>query len=162
MLAEPLIKMQTQATATVLSFVTGLLNEDDEAEEEVDAKEILAPYSKQLLQALVALLQKGIQQNYEPLQTEALQLLSSVAQVLLEEFSVYYNDFIPLMQEILEKVGQTTMSEKQLRAKAIDSIGSIIIAVTDSDQKDEFKASVSSIAEYLSKLIQSGLTDDDP
>ena len=54
------------------------------------------------------------------------------------------------------------MSEKQLRAKAIDSIGSIIIAVTDSDQKDEFKASVSSIAEYLSKLIQSGLTDDDP
>jgi len=162
MLTEPLIKMQTQATATVLSFVTGLLNEDDEAEEEVDAKEILAPYSKQLLQALVALLQKGIQQNYEPLQTEALQLLSSVAQVLLEEFSVYYNDFIPLMQEILEKVGQTTMSEKQLRAKAIDSIGSIIIAVTDSDQKDEFKASVSSIAEYLSKLIQSGLTDDDP
>jgi len=162
MLTEPLIKIQTQATATVLSFVTGLLNEDDEAEEEVDAKEILAPYSKQLLQALVALLQKGIQQNYEPLQTEALQLLSSVAQVLLEEFSVYYNDFIPLMQEILEKVGQTTMSEKQLRAKAIDSIGSIIIAVTDSDQKDEFKASVSSIAEYLSKLIQSGLTDDDP
>lgn len=81
---------------------------------------------------------------------------------MLEEFSVYYNDFIPLMQEILEKVGQTTMSEKQLRAKAIDSIGSIIIAVTDSDQKDEFKASVSSIAEYLSKLIQSGLTDDDP
>lgn len=67
MLTEPLIKMQTQATATVLSFVTGLLNEDDEAEEEVDAKEILAPYSKQLLQALVALLQKGIQQNYEPL-----------------------------------------------------------------------------------------------
>jgi hypothetical protein len=67
MLTEPLIKIQTQATATVLSFVTGLLNEDDEAEEEVDAKEILAPYSKQLLQALVALLQKGIQQNYEPL-----------------------------------------------------------------------------------------------
>lgn len=60
MLTEPLIKMQTQATATVLSFVTGLLNEDDEVEEEVDAKEILAPYSKQLLQALVALLQKGI------------------------------------------------------------------------------------------------------
>ena len=78
----------------------------------MDAKEILAPYSKQLLQALVALLQKGIQQNYEPLQTEALQLLSSVAQVLLEEFSVYYNDFMPLMQEILEKVGQTTMAEK--------------------------------------------------
>jgi hypothetical protein len=39
------------------------------------------------------------------LQTEALQLLSSVAQVILEEFGVYFNDFIPLMIEILEKVG---------------------------------------------------------
>lgn len=72
---------------------------------------------------------------------------------MLEEFSVYYNDFMPLMQEILEKVGQTTMAEKQLRAKAIDSIGSIIIAVTDSEQKDEFKTSVLATAEYLSKLI---------
>ena len=102
----------------------------------------MAPYCKQLLQTLVALLQKAIQQNYEPLQTEALQLLSSVAQVILEEFGVYFNDFVPLMIEILEKVGQSSMPEKQLRAKAIDTIGSIIIAVTDSDQKDAFKASV--------------------
>lgn len=61
MLTEPLIKMQTQATATVLSFVAGLLNEDEEREEDVDTKDILAPYCKQLLQALVTLLQRGIQ-----------------------------------------------------------------------------------------------------
>ncbi len=66
------------------------------------------------------------------------------------------------MQEILQKVGMTTMSEKQLRAKAIDTIGSMIISVTDSDQKDQFKASVIAIADYLAKLIQSGLGDDDP
>jgi hypothetical protein len=60
MLSEPLIKMQTQATATVLSFVTGLLSEGEEAQDDVDAKEIMAPYCKQLLQTLVALLQKAI------------------------------------------------------------------------------------------------------
>jgi hypothetical protein len=54
------------------------------------------------------------------------------------------------------------MAEKQLRSKAIDAIGSIIIAVTDSEQRDDFKASVLSVTEYLSKLIQSGLSDDDP
>ena len=54
------------------------------------------------------------------------------------------------------------MPEKQLRSKAIDTVGSIIIAVTDSDERDSFKLSVISVAEYLSKLIQSGLSDDDP
>lgn len=48
MLEEPLLKMQTQAASVVQSFVSGLLNEDEEQEEEsgVDANEILAPYCK--------------------------------------------------------------------------------------------------------------------
>ena len=80
MLEEPLLKMQTQAASTVQSFVAGLLNEDEEEDDSgIDAKEILSPYCKSLLQALVVLLQKGIQSNYEPLQTEVLQLLSSIA-----------------------------------------------------------------------------------
>jgi len=60
MISEPLIKIQTQATATVLSFVTGLLSEDEESLKDIDAKQIMAPYCKQLLQILVALLQKAI------------------------------------------------------------------------------------------------------
>ena len=162
MLEEPLIKMQTQATSAALNFVNGLLKSDEDEEEEETAIDPQAPHSKPLLQALVLLLQKGIQQNYEPLQTEVLQLLSSVAQVILENFTQYYNDFMPMMQEILQKVGMTTMPEKQLRAKAIDTIGSMIISVTDSEEKDHFKASVMTIADYLAKLIQSGLGDDDP
>lgn len=104
MLEEPLIKMQTQATSAALNFVNGLLKSDEDEEEEetaIDPQAIMAPHSKPLLQALVLLLQKGIQQNYEPLQTEVLQLLSSVAQVILENFTQYYNDFMPMMQEIL-------------------------------------------------------------
>lgn len=73
--------------------------------------------------------------------------------MILEDFGAYYNDFMPLMLEILEKVSQATMPEKSLRAKAIDTIGSIIIAVTDADDRDQFKASVMNVAEYLTKLI---------
>lgn len=89
-------------------------------------------------------------------------MLSSIAQVILAEFGVYYNDFMPLMLEILEKVGQASMAEKSLRAKTIDTIGSIIIAVTDAEDRDQFKDSVMNVADYLTKLIQSGLKDDDP
>jgi hypothetical protein len=47
MLEEPLLKMQTQAAAVVQSFVSGLLNEDEQEEDSgVDANEILAPYCK--------------------------------------------------------------------------------------------------------------------
>lgn len=80
-------------------------------------------------------------------------MLSSIAQVILAEFGAYYNDFMPLMLEILEKVGQASMAEKSLRAKTIDTIGSIIIAVTDADDRDQFKDSVMNVADYLTKLI---------
>lgn len=56
MLDEPLIKMQTQATSTVASFVRGLLDADEDDDSPVDAKDILFPYCKQLLQVLVILL----------------------------------------------------------------------------------------------------------
>jgi hypothetical protein len=41
------------------------------------------------------------------------------------------------------------MQDKKLRAKTIDTIGSIIIAVTDSDKKLNFNASVVSITASL-------------
>ena len=69
----------------------------------------MADHSASLLAACVTLLQKGIQQNYEPLQTEVLSLLSSVAQVISDEFAEHYNSFMPLMQEILQNVPTTTM-----------------------------------------------------
>ena len=91
-----------------------------------------------------------------------LQLLSSVANVILDDFAAYYNDFMPLMLEILENVGQASMPEKQLRAKAIDAVGSIISAVIDAEERDAFNSSIVKIAEYLSNLIAGGLSDDDP
>ena len=109
----------------------------------------MSNYTKPLLQALVGLLKKGIQSKHEPLQTEVLNVLHSVCSVILSDFGVYYNDFMPLMTEILQNVGSETMEDKKLRAKTIDTMGSIIIAVSDCDNKDVFKGSVIEVTSYL-------------
>ena len=66
MLSEPTLKMSTQATSAALSFVGGLAAESS-ANEDIDSKEILAEYTKPLLQACVTLLRKAIASKYEPL-----------------------------------------------------------------------------------------------
>ena len=70
MVEEPTLKMQTQATRSVHSFVQGLLNFDEEDEEaiNVNGKEIMSNYSSQTLEALVIILQRSISANHEPLQ----------------------------------------------------------------------------------------------
>jgi hypothetical protein len=60
-------------------------------------------------------------------------LLSAVCNVIIEDFGQYYNDFMPLMMQILQNVGNVEMQDKKLRAKTIDTVGSIIIAVSDCD-----------------------------
>jgi hypothetical protein len=40
---------------------------------------------------------------------------------------------MPLMMQILQNVGNVEMQDKKLRAKTIDTVGSIIIAVSDCD-----------------------------
>jgi hypothetical protein len=64
MISEPLLKMQTQATSAVLNFVQGLIGDDEDDdnkdEDTPDCRELMSKYTKPLLQALVALLKKGI------------------------------------------------------------------------------------------------------
>lgn len=64
--SEELIKMQTQATSATFNFTKGYLTQEDDDEEQQTSK-VMALYSKDLLVSLAALLQKGIQKNYEPL-----------------------------------------------------------------------------------------------
>lgn len=93
MINEPILKMQTQATSALLNFINGLNQdqEDDEKEDPVDAKELMKNYSKQLLETLIQLLRRGIEQKYEPLQIEVLNVLSAICGVILEDFGDYFN-----------------------------------------------------------------------
>lgn len=73
--------------------------------------------------------------------------------VMLADFGQYFNDFMPMMNEILMKVGQTTMQEKKLRAKAIETIGAIFIAVADCKDKTPYAAGVKEITEKLGHAL---------
>ena len=54
------------------------------------------------------------------------------------------------------------MDAKKLRAKAINTIGSIITSVSENEDKEPFKANVLEITQHLATLLQSRLSDDDP
>ena len=98
-------------------------------------------YSDGTLRSLVELLQKGMQKNHEPLQIAVLSLIGTIADVIREDFQQYFNDFIPMLTQLLTTVQPTTMEAKKFRAKVIETIGSIIISVTDAE-KEPFKPSV--------------------
>ena len=54
------------------------------------------------------------------------------------------------------------MEAKKLRAKAIQTIGSIITSVADNEDKEPFKANVLDITNHLASTLQNRLSDDDP
>ena len=54
------------------------------------------------------------------------------------------------------------MEAKKLRARAIQTIGSIITSISDNEDKEPFRAHVLEITQHLSQTLQSRLPDDDP
>lgn len=80
-------------------------------------------------------------------------MLHSVCSVVLSGFGVYFNDFMPMMMEILQNIGSVTMQDKKLRAKTIDTIGSIIIAVSDCDDKTPFEQGIHQITQILAHQL---------
>jgi len=82
--------------------------------------------------------------------------------VMLADFGQFFNDFMPMMKEILSVVGNSTMEDKKLRAKTIESIGAIICAVAECEDKVPYAAGVKEITENLAQFLNSGLSDDDP
>lgn len=91
-----------------------------------------------------------------------LSLISTIASVIETDFADYYNNFMPLMTEVLTKVPQETMAQKKLRAKAIETIGGMIIAVSQSEQADSFEAGVIEVTTFLAQILASKLPNDDP
>ena len=66
---EPKLKLQTQATACMTSFVRGLIDEDsaEDSETQQKNKKVLLPYADAILDSIANLLTKSIDENYQPL-----------------------------------------------------------------------------------------------
>lgn len=128
----------------------------------MNGKDIMSNYTSQTLQALVTILQRSISENHEPLQIQTLSLIGTIADVIQEDFQQYFATFVPILVNLLTTVNGDTMEAKKLRARAINTIGSIITSVSDNEDKEPFKANVLEITQHLASTIQSGLKEDDP
>ena len=154
---EALIKMQTHTVSTIINFAKGLLAEDEEGDAQGGIMEL---YSQGLFESLVKLLQKAVEQNYEPLQEEVMSLLSVAASLIEKEFAKFYSVLMPMMLRILDNVGAVTMQQKTLRARTIEAMGFMIEAV--SEEKAAFNDNVLQITGVLVNMLVQGLQSDDP
>jgi hypothetical protein len=91
----------------------------------------MAIYATDLLTVMVDLLKKGITNKDEKLTFKILEIIMTVADIIDSDFAVHYGNFIPMMAEILGNVDSSNMGNKKLRAKAIDTIGSIFSAISE-------------------------------
>ena len=142
MVNEPLIKMQAEATAVMLALCRGLVEseEDEEDEKAVNGQEIMQKYASETLEGLTQLLDKGINEKYEPLQSYSLQLIGTIAEVIEAEFGQFFQVFMTAFATIVSTgESDTTMEGNLLQAQAIEAMGYIIGAVAKCEDTSTFK-----------------------
>jgi len=77
--------------------------------EDKKSSEILEAYSDDMFQELINNLTLSVDAGYEPLQEQVMNLINVSASLLEDDFSKYFNSFLPLMIKILQNVeGKTT------------------------------------------------------
>ncbi|KAL6500045.1 hypothetical protein OROGR_027955 [Orobanche gracilis] len=133
-------RVQAHAASAVLNF------------SENCTPEILTPYLDGIVHKLLLLLQNPKQM----VQEGALTALASVADSSQEHFRNYYGAVMPYLKTIL--VGATDKSNRMLRAKAMECISLVGMAVG----KDTFKEDAKQVMEVLMSLQGSQMETDDP
>ncbi|KAK4355053.1 hypothetical protein RND71_027247 [Anisodus tanguticus] len=133
-------RVQAHAASAVLNF------------SENCTPEILTPYLDGIVSKLLVLLQNGKQM----VQEGALTALASVADSSQEHFQKYYDVVMPYLKTIL--VNATDKSNRMLRAKAMECISLVGMAVG----KDKFRDDAKQVMEVLMSLQGSQMETDDP
>ncbi|KAK4780071.1 hypothetical protein SAY87_016177 [Trapa incisa] len=113
---------------------------------------ILLPYLDGIVGKLLVLLQNGKQM----VQEGALTALASVADSSQENFQKYYDAVMPYLKAIL--INATDKSNRMLRAKAMECISLVGMAVG----KEKFRDDAKQVMEVLMSLQGSGMESDDP
>ncbi|CDP17582.1 unnamed protein product [Coffea canephora] len=133
-------RVQAHAASAVLNF------------SENCTPEILTPYLDGIVSKLLVLLQNGKQM----VQEGALTALASVADSSQEHFQKYYDAVMPYLKAIL--VNATDKSNRMLRAKAMECISLVGMAVG----KEKFRDDAKQVMEVLMSLQGSQMETDDP
>ncbi|XP_021714948.1 importin-5-like [Chenopodium quinoa] len=133
-------RVQAHAASAVLNF------------SENCTPDILTPYMDGVVSKLLVLLQNGKQL----VQEGALTALASVADSSQEHFQKYYDAVMPYLKAIL--VNATDKSNRMLRAKAMECISLVGMAVG----KEKFRDDAKQVMEVLMSLQGSQMEADDP
>ncbi|XP_047319761.1 importin-5-like [Impatiens glandulifera] len=133
-------RVQAHAASAVLNF------------SENCTPDILTPYLDGMVNKLLVLLQNGKQM----VQEGALTALASVADSSQEHFQNYYDTVMPYLKTIL--VNATDKSNRMLRAKAMECISLVGMAVG----KEKFRDDAKQVMEVLMSLQGSQMETDDP
>lgn len=78
-------------------------------------------------------------------------LINSMATLIEEKFATYFNEFMPLMEKIIDNVDSQTTEQMRLRARTIESMGYMIESICENK---EFIGTVQRVTEKLFKLLQ--------
>ncbi|XP_059628773.1 uncharacterized protein LOC132271419 [Cornus florida] len=133
-------RVQAHAASAVLNF------------SENCTSDILTPYLDGIVSKLLVLLQNGKQM----VQEGSLTALASVADSSQEHFQKYYDAVMPYLKAIL--INATDKSNRMLRAKAMECISLVGMAVG----KDKFRDDAKQVMEVLMSLQGSQMESDDP
>ncbi|CAL5433751.1 unnamed protein product [Camellia sinensis] len=137
---NPRVQFEAHAASAVLNF------------SENCTPDILTPYLDGIVGKLLVLLQNGKQM----VQEGALTALASVADSSQEHFQKYYDAVMPYLKTIL--VNATDKSNRMLRAKAMECISLVGMAVG----KEKFRDDAKQVMEVLMSLQGSQMETDDP
>jgi hypothetical protein len=151
---ETSLKVKTQAFSCLEHFMQGLIREDElEIESTKKSADIVADYNEALFKALIDNLKQSVDAGYEALQEQVLSLLNVSASLIESQFAAYFDHFMPLMVKILTGVEAKTPAQRNLRARTIESMGTMIAAVSE---EQRFKPTVQEVTEKLFSLLTAG------
>jgi hypothetical protein len=153
-------KLRTQAVHCLYQFTSGLIEEDkNEIDETKKSSDIMLAYYGPLFESLVTNLTKAVDENYEPMQEQVMNLLNASATLIEEKFADYFNQFMPLMEKIIDNVDSKTPGQMRLRARTIESMGVMIASVADNRS---FLQTVQRVTEKLFAAVNQEFSQEDP
>lgn len=136
------------------NFFIDLLNHEEESK-------VILLYSDEIMSCLMNLFSKSLSENCYPLQEEILNVLSMIASVIGDNFSNYYNVFMPGLKQLLMSLPMTTQKQVTIRTLTIECIGFLVSSIKNNTAL--FGEDLNLIMKFLIDLQNSAqITHDDP
>jgi hypothetical protein len=147
-------KIQITAVSSMMNFSRDLLNHEEESK-------VILLYTDEMMSCLMELFSKSLSENCYPLQEEILNVLSMIATVIGDNFSNYYNVFMPGLKQLLMTLPMTTQKQITIRTLTIECIGFLVSSIKNNTAL--FIEDLNLIMKFLIDLQNSSnIAHDDP